>query len=121
MKSEPEKKHVTKVGPSKEPVEPKTISELLEFVKNRPVMYIGAKTPELLVVFLHGFYLGLNWTCDAESLVSTKRQVTEERGWDSRNTISWAEMRESGLSDKKIVDELMTIEVESWKRVEADK
>jgi hypothetical protein len=94
------------------------IVELLKQVRERPPVWIGGSSPESLLHFLHGV------TAVASAfgvrvdryLGSAYGQVITERGWEHSAAAPVDEMRERRLSDQEIVQELLTIEIETWKR-----
>lgn len=92
------------------------IIKKFEEIKRRPTMYVRDDVDELLV-FLQGFAIacrlcGLKSGFD-EVYVST----VEQRGWQwlpSGGVVP--SMRENGLTSTQMIQELLTIEIEVWKK-----
>jgi hypothetical protein len=89
------------------------IIRLLEEVKRKPGMYIGP--PGGIEAFLSGFrgacaLFGVETGYD--DLYET---VLIEHGW-GQNTNPKLKMHEGGLNEHAIVQELLSIEIEVWKR-----
>lgn len=92
--------------------------EELERVRECPAMYYGFRTAEATQRFLDGFrtacrILGL------EVNIDLRRAVAEARGWDLPTAGLASPMRERGLSEERIVDELLVIEIDALKRLAA--
>lgn len=99
----------------------RSLIELLEAARQRPGMYIGAAEPARV----ESFVLGIQVACcvlgeDASPGLTAnelKRQVISERGWKWPVQGLVFHLRQRGLSDAQIVDELFAIELECWKRI----
>jgi hypothetical protein len=94
------------------------VVELLREVRRRPPVWIGGYSPESLLHFLNGVTaaagaFGLRIHRHPGSAYG---QVITERGWEHIAAAPVDEMRERGLSDQEIVQELLTIEIETWRR-----
>ena len=69
---------------------------------------------------------GIQSACQALGLTLPNQmrwQATEERGWPrSAEVWSVSAMRERGLTDEAIADEMIAIDIEAWRRLaETDK
>jgi hypothetical protein len=94
------------------------VVELLREVRRRPPAWLGGYSPESLLHFLHGVtaVAGAFGLRVDRYLGSAYGQVITERGWEHVAVAPVDEMRERGLSDPEVVQELLTIEIETWKR-----
>jgi hypothetical protein len=101
-------------------VSPSNIPLVLQDILNRPGMYIGpfVNDIESVVSFLSGF----NTACEALGIPSSHTDefylsVVRERGWSAPSTRGiWTIMREQGMGEESIIRELLTIELEVWKK-----
>lgn len=91
----------------------------LEDVRQRPGMYLGASADVAHVVaFLHGFdtacmVLGLS----PGRMDMAYQSVVRERGWSESSTRGvWNIMHDRGLKEHEIVQELIVVEIETWKQ-----
>jgi len=79
-------------------------------------MYFGTVTIDAAVHFLNGFENSLhifNLVVDR----SAQAEVLRERGWTPHAAAaSWPDMLARGLSEEAVVDELLAIAAESWRR-----
>jgi hypothetical protein len=92
--------------------------QMLERALRRPGMYFGPTNVDAVLHWLNGFnagchIAGINITYVPGSIF---HQIVEERGWEFQATKPWRQMRERGWTDETIVQELLTIEIETWKR-----
>jgi hypothetical protein len=97
------------------------IINALFHVKERPQMHIGKPSVESLECFIHGFNSGCffaNSDIDSAKHRKLLEQITVERGWLLRPVSVSVEMRERGMSEPEIIQELLTIEIEAWSRLE---
>lgn len=115
--------HVWKTGnPMSKPVKHQIdqIIWRLELVKKRPLMYMADHFPPVSN-FLYGFVTA----CQAfgievhQEYRDTFYKVSEERGWKfgSSHTL-WDQMSEAGLIGDEITQEMLTVYIEVWRRVE---
>ena len=97
------------------------VIEYLEYVLLRPGMYFGTRLDvDSLTIFLTGFYssfsvagLGLFETPRDE----TYKAVVEERGWEMSAVRGiWHSMQAKGLSEEDVFREVLTVEIEAWKK-----
>lgn len=82
----------------------------LEHVLKRPTMYLGTVTWDAANIFIYGFScaygaMGVPLTLDI------RRQATNSRGWEFTSIRGADKMREQGLSEEQIVQELLLIEI----------
>jgi|RhiMetdeSRZDD1v2_1073273.scaffolds.fasta_scaffold157749_2 hypothetical protein len=93
----------------------------LEFVKEKPHMFVADNPVTSMECFLFGFRSGCYANTDINSLKhkNTIDEVTIERGWHFSPVPVSIEMRKRGLSDEEIIEELLTIEIEAWRRMES--
>jgi hypothetical protein len=94
-----------------------SIVSRLEHINQKPGMYIG----ELQSQVVEGFIDGFNTACHVLGLPFNKysdlyKQVLSEHGWAVSSGSCVLEMRERSMSDDSIIHELLTIEIEVWKR-----
>ncbi|MEP7287277.1 MAG: hypothetical protein ABI947_16095 [Chloroflexota bacterium] len=91
-----------------------SIINRLEEIRQRPMMWIGKLTD--IVPFLNGF----NSACFVTVYENTRDNFYEEivkgRGWHVSSQGPEFFMREKGLNDKEIADELLAIHIEVWKK-----
>ena len=87
----------------------------LERVRQRPGMYVAAELPAV-VNFLAGFYVGCSVAGVSAPTDGLDDTVVVERGWKVSSLGPLLSMKERGLSDEAILDELLAIEIEIWNR-----
>jgi len=93
------------------------IIEELERVRGRRMLFVGDNSSSAAASFLCGFQcacmiLGLNLP------YAMRLQATEERGWPpSAEAWSVSAMREQGLSDEAIADEMIAIDIGAWRHM----
>jgi len=96
-----------------------TIAKLLlvlEHARERPGMYFS--NIDAADSFLRGFRIAANTCIGMNDLVHKFRgQVTIERGWVWSSLPPWGEMKQTGMSEQDVIKEMLTIEIEAWKRV----
>jgi hypothetical protein len=79
-------------------------------------MYIGEVRVEAAEHFLAGLLTGCN-LCGLRVSWNMWRQVAKDRGWEERVSVGpLPEMRERGLSEQEIIDELFAIYKETFRR-----
>ena len=84
--------------------------ELLRMVQTQPAMYMGRVTADATVSFCGGIWC----VCYASGISLTngiRSQATESRGWQYTSTGGVDLMREQGLTEEQIVQELLLIEI----------
>ncbi len=91
----------------------------LENVHKRPALFMGKKDDVAGAVnFLQGFLTA----CDALGFGYSRdisRQVIVENDWEPGSQGVWLQMREKGMSEADIVQELVRIEIRSWQKLVA--
>ncbi len=92
------------------------IITMLETFRKFPVMYAGRIDVDLTAAWLHGFEAGLSMSTD-DGLNAFRQKVLYKRKWKITNVSPSVEMRERGMTPEAIVDELVIIEIEVWKRI----
>lgn len=93
------------------------IVELLEAIRHRPGMYFG----NVELARVEGFLFGFEMACPTLGHSfphGLKWKIVEERRWQwpARGLSLSGFLEERGLSDAQIVDELLAVEIECWKR-----
>ena len=96
--------------------------ELLESVRRRPYHYIGQLEVERIEIFLWGFKMGcLASESDDRDLhhlfINARNEIVVEHGWELIALSPSKEMVERGMPVEQIIDELLVMEMESWKRL----
>ena len=96
------------------------ILKTLEAVQARPAMYFGnSKDLKSYSSFMAGFKSAL-WALGIDyPLWSNFGEVFRIRGWTS-SSIDIHDMREKGLDDEQIIQELMSLEILIWKSKRED-
>ena len=98
----------------------KKIIEYLEVVRRRPLMYFGPE-PLAVLPFVEGFkfgcsILGVSYGSGHEHEAMLK-DIVIKRGWRWNASRHPAEvMEKEGYDNLKIIDEVLQIEIELWKR-----
>jgi len=93
------------------------IIEELERVRGRRMLFMGDNSSSAAGSFLCGFdcacmILGLHLPYEM------RQQATEERGWPlSAEAWSVSAMRERGLTDEAIADEMIAINIGAWRHM----
>ncbi|MBA3532013.1 MAG: diaminopimelate decarboxylase [Ardenticatenales bacterium] len=93
-----------------------TLIEHLELVQRRPLLYLFPPPRHYaLRTYLAALYTGSHiWGLEPD--VQLRDTIALDRGWDlTHNALT--SMLERGLNEEQIVDELLTIEIEMWKRI----
>jgi hypothetical protein len=97
------------------------IIEFLKAIQQRPLMYISRMDTELLECLIHGFSIGCFASSGDAGLIAKHAKlridVLKERGWNSEAYSPSKEMKQLGMSDVDIIDELLKIEIEVWQRI----
>jgi hypothetical protein len=86
---------------------------ILRSARQRKPMYFQPVDVETAENFLNGFRVG-SLACGIEIPLSIQERATNERGWKWNALGPLKEMRERGLDDDQIVDELFAIEIRAW-------
>ena len=88
----------------------------LEAIRKRPRMYIGEVDAALMDAFLTGFDRAY-WILGYVISNSFHQQIIETRGWEYSALGIMRQMRQKNWSESEIVEELLVIEIETWKRM----
>jgi len=90
-------------------------------MKRRPDMCIGKIESKSMEHYVCGFRQGVHIFGKIryfEKYLRIVEEVAYERGWTmTPDFVKW--IRASGLSEKEIIEEMLTVEIESWKRLAA--
>ncbi len=89
------------------------ILEILRSARQRKPMYIQPVDLVAAENFLTGFQIGCA-ACGLEVPHETREGVTIERGWPWYAARPIKEMREQGLTEEQIIDELFAMEITGW-------
>ena len=84
--------------------------ENLQFVMKRPTMFMGTANWDTVDIFIYSFScaysaIGVPLTLDL------RRLATNSRGWEFTSLRGADKMREQGLSEEQIVQEMLLIEI----------
>ena len=95
-----------------------SIIEHFEHVRNRPAMFMGEASERALYAYLIGF----ETACRLLECIpnygthSDFWKVCAERGWEENSFGPQKRMHDAGWVEEAIVIELLTIEIETWRR-----
>jgi hypothetical protein len=89
------------------------IIEILKSARDREAMYLGTVDVPSAENFLNGFQVGC-FACGRDLPLEVRERVTTARGWSWSAKRPIDEMRERGLNEEEIVDELFAIEIAAW-------
>lgn len=93
------------------------VIEALEHIRKRPGMYFSDEFSAAI-----NFITGFETACrvlfsELERTTEVVQDVLAERGWQGNSTgFLWKEMETQGLEQSAIIEELLAIEIEIWKR-----
>lgn len=101
------------------------ISELiesLEAIRKRSPRYVDKPDAHATVYLIDGLVWGAFrhfrpfyiWEVSRE----VKEQIANERGWRVSNHSYEDDLKKQGWPDEKIIDELLLLEIETWRRIE---
>jgi hypothetical protein len=93
------------------------VLELLEAILKRPLMYFGkADDVEIANSFISGFSISLFHTFDIPfSRVDVLGESVTKRGHRFSPRGIWQELKEEGLDNEQIINELIQIQIEMWR------
>lgn len=94
------------------------IIEILRSARGRKAMYLGTIDVPSADSFLYGFRVGC-FACGRDLSLAVRERVTTAHGWEWSARGPIEEMRERGLSEEEIVDELFAIEISAWEACNA--
>ena len=92
---------------------------VLEKVIEQPAKFLGDDDPASLLMWLEGFTTACTALDIRQGYVghdAIQKLVAIEHGWEYRSTGLVAEMQERGWRDEAIIEEVLYIEIETWKR-----
>jgi len=99
-------------------IDVKPIIEDLEWIRRSPGQHIQPVTPEELFRHLRSLargYMLATHRLSFDGLIDAQTRANRNRGWRARSIGAYVEMREKGLSENEIIDELLNIDVEMWR------
>jgi hypothetical protein len=91
------------------------LMERLDHIRKRPLMYFSDQVPAV-VNFLEGFTTAWVMLYPVSDFYSIREQVIREHGWEQSATPIWQQMKERGMDDAAIIDEMLAIYYEIWTR-----
>lgn len=94
------------------------IIHYLETVRQKPGMFLNDQTPHSFLLGFDCAAVALGLAKEVEQKRELYRKIVVERGWEynlARHLSS--ELEEQGLSYTQIIDEVLQIEIEAWKRL----
>ena len=95
------------------------IVEHLENVRQRPLMFIGELYAEAIHTYLFAFTAGCR-ICGRDRPQDHYWKVYETRGWKMNSLGLYKSMRDAGMPEAAVVDELIVIEIEAWRQFGAE-
>jgi hypothetical protein len=90
------------------------LRELLQFMREKSGMFFS--TVSQADSHLRGFKIASKICLDLPDSTRFYATVITEHGWTWTSDGPWKEMREKGMDDTAIIDEMLSIEIEVWKR-----
>lgn len=95
------------------------VSEVFEAIKKRPLVYFGKLDPQRAICYLHGFYDGYDAASTAKpNLAEARNKILSLRGWQVPSVLIDKEMERRGFTVEEIINELLDIEIETWRLIE---
>ena|SRR5258706_9720152 len=92
------------------------IIRVLEDIRERLPLWVGTE-PLAIIPYLNGFYHGCHlFGLKGGGYDKVYEETVIERGWKWGSLGAMPSMREKGLDDEAIALELVTLEIESWKK-----
>ncbi len=92
------------------------LPQMLEIVLKAPRMFFGDEMPSVFN-FVEGLRFMYSELDVSDAYYDTFNMVIKERGWRFSAHHPFVEMRERGMSEQEITAEVLTIEIEVWKRL----
>jgi len=90
--------------------------EVLDSLGKRPAMYVGRVSFDAVRAYLSGLSSGLKWA-GIEYTWEEYLAAAESRGWNPRGSIGIERaFVEHELSDEKMVQELVAVEMDAYRR-----
>jgi hypothetical protein len=97
------------------------IISALESVAKRPYMYMGSEGEIAAQPFLAGFHCALRILNLDEDTQKFRNDVLTERGWELSSVAPYTEMKQRSMSPDQMINEILTIEIEVWKKILSQK
>jgi hypothetical protein len=98
-----------------------SLIDALDHMRHRPDMHIGKIESKSMEHYVRGFRQGAH-TCAKSKYFEKYLRIVEEvaydRGW-TMTMVFVKSIRASGLSEKEIIEEMLAVGIESWKRLAA--
>src|SRR5690606_3794940 len=91
--------------------------DAIESVKKRPLLYILHERFSNCVAFIEGFKLAYRVFSGSYDYDKYLNVAIKEQGLASKYKSPWDLLVEKDLSDKEIIDILLTIEANTWKKL----
>jgi hypothetical protein len=88
--------------------------KVLHSVRDRNSMYFRPVDVVAAENFLNGFITGVA-SCGLEVPIEIRESTTLERGWKWYAARPVDDMRNRGLTEDQIIDEILTIEIAAWR------
>ncbi len=89
------------------------VIEWLEYIKLCPHMYFASETPEGVSAFY--------WFTQALQMlgydIDSECNIFQERGWGTNSNLYAHSMKEKGLTEKEMAQEMLAIEIVTWKKL----
>ena len=89
------------------------VIEYLEYIKLCPHMYFASETPEGVSAF--------SWFTQAMQMLGydtdPECNIFQERGWGTHSSLYARSMKEKGLTEKEMAQEMLTIHILTWKKL----
>jgi hypothetical protein len=95
------------------------ILQILKSARQRKAMYLPNVDVASAETFLSGFEIGCS-ACGFEVPLEVRKRVTTLRGWEWRATSPVDQMRERGVDEERIVEELFALEIAAWEMCRGD-
>ena len=92
------------------------ILQLLQMIKKQKGMFLYPLEVATLEVYLAGFRAGCA-SFGADIPKELRRKVTEARGWKRSAAGPVAQMKEKGMGEEAIMDELLDMEIEIYRQL----
>lgn len=97
------------------------VSEIIESIQARPLMYFGNFSYSCVTNFLNGFHLGCNFSNVNKGFEDAKTKILALRGWQVPSVLINKEMERKGFTEEEMIREILTIEIESWRILEKNR
>jgi hypothetical protein len=107
---------ITNIEDDREKVK-RLIHALETYIGQRLPMYIGEPTPENLLTYLYAIETTMSILLSPRNKGRDyKEEVIRERGWVDATRHPHEEMKDRGMDNDAILQEMIVIEIETWKR-----